>query len=106
MQIIKAEDSNKMHDGEFSHPFNFDRLLRDETLKFAPKRGRGRPTGPGKKTQMKERLAAAREKARASKAVEPAFSGYHTVSSLSKPKKTPLRQIDVVETYEILLLTP
>ena len=92
-----------MHDGEFSDPFNFDRLFKDETLKFAPKRGRGRPTGPGKKTQMKERLAAAREKARASKAVEPAFSGYHTVSSLSKPKKT-LRQIDVVETYEIFTI--
>jgi hypothetical protein len=103
LQIIEAEDSNMIHDGEFSHPFNLDRLFEDETLKFAPKRGPGRPTGPGEKTQMKTRSAAAREKERASKAVEPAFSGYPTVSSLSKPKKT-LRQIDVVETYEIFTI--
>ena len=90
-----------IHDGEFSHPFNLDRLLEDKTLKFAPKRGLGRPTGPGEKTQMKTRSATAREKERASKAVEPAFSGYPTVSSMSK--KT-LRQMSLKHIRYLLLV--
>jgi hypothetical protein len=95
--------SARIHDRNPDQPLpsgrSYQQLTRVRIHGIPTKRGRGRPTGPSKKTQMKERLAAARERAKASKAVEPAFSGYHTVSSLSKPKKT-LRQIDVVETYE------